>query len=123
MKKVLLIVAIFLIVIISAYILLMAKFEEPLCIDLTNHAQLSVEEQTLKLPWYMNVGITYDCKFNGTDVAGQKYTKFIYALPEVFESSELNCIVCWETKQVIAFIGDTRAMSVMDEVFPELQWN
>ncbi len=123
MKKVLSILIVVLVVIFAAYVVLMAKFEEPLCIDLTNHVQLSVEDQTIKLPWYMRIGITYDCKFDGTDMEGRKYTKFCYALPEVFESSELNCIVCWETKQVFAFIGDTRAMSAIEKAFPELLWN
>lgn len=123
MKKACLILVIISLVIFAAYIVLMAKFEEPICIDLTDHVQLSVEDQTLLLPWYMRVGITYDYKLNGTDMVGREYTKFSYALPEIFESSELNCIVCWETKQVIAFIGDTRAMFVIDEAFPELQWN
>ena len=112
-----------LIVIFIAYIILMVRFEDPICVDLTDHVQLSVEDQTLRLPWYMCIGITYDCKFNGSDMAGRSYTKFSYALPEVFESAELNCIVCWETKKVIAFIGDTRAMNIIDETFPTLQWN
>lgn len=123
MKKACLILVIISLVMIAAYIVLMAKFEEPLCIDLTDHVHLSVEDQTLKLPWYMCVGITYDYELNGTDMAGREYTRFSYALPGIFESSELNCIVCWETRRVIAFIGDTRAMFVIDEAFPELQWN
>lgn len=123
MKKAGSILVLILLVIFAAYIVLMAMFEEPICIDLTDHVQLSVEDQTLQLPWYMCLGITYDYKLDATDMAGRQYTKFSYALPEIFESSELNCIVCWETKQVIAFIGDTRAMFVIDEAFPELQWN
>lgn len=123
MKKVLSILVIVLVVIYAAYIVLMAMFEGPLRIDLTNHVQLSVEDQTITLPWYMCVGTTYYGKIDGIDLEGRKYTRFLYDLPEVFESAELNCTVCWETKQVIAFVGDTRAISANGEAFPEVIWD
>lgn len=123
MKKALSISATILIVIFAAYIVLMALFEGPIRIDLTDHVQLSVEDHTLKLPWYMSVGVTYDCQFDGTDMAGQEYTKFIYVLPEAFESSELDCVVCWETSTVIAFIGESRAMHVVECEFPTVDWS
>lgn len=122
MKKVCWLTAIVLIVVFVTYIALMSMFEDPICIDLTDQVQLSIEDHTLILPWYLRIGISYDCKFNGSDKSGQSFTEFIYALPEAFESAELHCVVCWETQNVIAFVGDSRAMFVVDETFPSIQW-
>lgn len=123
MKRVCWCLVLMMIVLFTAYVLLMARFEDPIRLDLTDRVQLSVEDQTIKLPWYLSIGITYDCRFDDADMAGREYTKFVYGLPEAFESTELNCIVCWETKQVIAFVGESRAMFVIDEEFSELQWS
>ena len=123
MKKICGVLVLLAIVISVAYIALMTRFEEPICIDLTNAAQVSVENQTITLPWYLEICTTLDCSFSCTDAAGNHYTKFIYAMPTAFESAELNCIVCWETESVTAFLGDSRAMFVIDTAFPALQWH
>lgn len=122
MKKICCLIVLVLMVAFAAYIVLMTKFETPICIDLTDQVQLSIEDHTLILPWYLHIGISYDCKFNGSDKSGQSFTEFIYALPEAFESAELHCVVCWETQKAIAFIGDSRAMFIINEAFPSIQW-
>lgn len=122
MKKICCLIVLVLMIASVAYIALMARFETPICIDLTDHVQLSIEDHTLILPWYLRIGILYDCKFTGSDMVGKNYTKFLFTLPEIFESTELICIVCWETNETIAFVGDTRGMFVIDEVFPSIQW-
>ncbi len=123
LKKICWIVAIVFILVSIAYIVLMVKFNDPISVDLTDVAELSIGNQTLTLPWYMRIGISYDGKLNASDTTGCQYTNFLYTLPEAFESSEMNCIVCWDTGKVIAFIGESRAMNIIDETFPYLKWN
>lgn len=110
-------------ILVVGYLTLMVKFKEPMRLDLTEQVQLSVSSREISLPWYLGCGTRYVGKIDGTDDIGNHYTQYYYTLPDLFESPELNCIVCWETNSVIAFIGESRAMDVIEFEFPTVCWN
>lgn len=123
LKKILKIVVVVLVLIYVGYIALMVEFEGPIRLDLTNRIQLSPTAQTIELPWYCKWIASYYGQREGYDESGNHYTEYYYELPDVFESAELNCIVCWETEEVIAFMGESRGMDVIDREFPSVCWD
>ena len=105
------------------YISLMALFERPIRVDLTHRLQFSAAEPEIELPWFYRWFTRYEGQTDGYDSEGYRYTQYDYALPDIFESAEMHCIVYWRTESAVAFIGDSRAMEVISSEFPSVRWN
>ena len=121
MKKILWIVAILLVLLYAGYIFVMALFESPIRINMTNSIRLSTDTHEIELPWYFR-WVSFDGRIEGHDANGNHYTRYVYSLPAVFESTELHCVVCWETGVTIAFMGESRGMDVVKLEFPSVSW-
>lgn len=121
MKKILWIVTILLVLLYAGYIFVMALFESPIRINMTNSIRLSTDTHEIELPWYFR-WVSFDGGIEGHDANGNHYTWYVYSLPAVFESTELHCVVCWETGVTIAFMGESRGMDVVKLEFPSVSW-
>ena len=117
------IAAILLLSLIGCYISLMALFERPIRVDLTHRLQFSAAEPEIELPWIYRWFTRYEGQTDGYDSEGYRYTQYDYALPDIFESAEMHCIVYWRTERAVAFIGDSRAMDIIASEFPSVRWN
>ena len=116
------IIALALALLYVGYIILMVQFETPIRLNLTNRINLSSATQEIELPWYCRWISRYEWCIEGYDRDGKHYTEYFYTLPSIFESAEMNCIVCWDTGVTIAYIGESRAMYVIDLDFPSVDW-
>ena len=121
-KKLIVILTCILLFVAVSYILFMAMLEGPIKMDITNHTQINAQDATIALPWYLRIGIHEWGKNDGIDADGAHYTCFSYELPEIFESAEMNCVVCWEKETAIAYIGESRAMDIIDVEYMDVQW-
>lgn len=121
MKKILWIVTILLVLLYAGYIFVLALFKGTTRIDMTNSIHLSADTHEIELPWYYR-WVSYDGRIEGYDANGNHYTRYVYSLPAVFESTELHCVVCWETGVTIAFMGESRGMDVVKLEYPSVTW-
>jgi len=116
------ITGIFLSLVIGGYFIVLVEFEKPIRIDATDSIQISTTNEDVILPWYLCIGTTYEGKLSGVDMQGKQYTWFYYTLSGIFGSAEMNCIIDWDTHSAIIFIGESRAMDVIHNEFPLVQW-
>lgn len=121
MKKILWIVTILLVLLYAGYIFVMALFESPIRINMTNSIRLSADTHEIELPWYFR-WVSYYGRIEGYDANGNHYTEYCYLLPDIFESAEMSCIVSWETGDTIAFMGNSRGMEVIYLEYPSVTW-
>ena len=110
-------------VVFIGYIALMAMFEGPIISDVSDQVQLMPGMKTISLPWYMNLGVNGWGVQEGIDAEGNTYSQFIYELPELFESAEMCCLVSWSDNAVKLYVGESRAMEVIDRDFDFVQWD
>lgn len=90
--------------------------------DVFNDIQLNADEHKITLPWYLRTGTAYAGVLEGHDAKMRRYTLCCHTLPDIFESEELNCLVSWEERIAIAYIGESRAMDILYEETPGIQW-
>lgn len=121
-KRPIVILVCILLLVAVGYIVFMAMLEGPIRLDITDHAQINAQDATIVLPWYLKLGIHEWGKNEGMDSNGVHYTCFSYELPSIFESAEMNCVVCWEKGTAIAYIGESRAMDIIDVEYMDVQW-
>ena len=110
-------------IVFIGYIALMAMFEGPIISDVSDQVQLMPATKTISLPWYMNLGVYGWGVQEGIDAEGNTYSQFIYELPELFESTEMRCVVSWVDNTAKLYVGDSRAMDVIDGDFDFVQWD
>jgi len=117
MKKITLAILCMTILLFCGYIALMAAFEGPIRIENPEFITLNVEDRTVDMPWYLNAIADHDCTF-----VSEGHSRFCYSLPDIFESAEMHIVAAWEEPSCVAYIGDTRAMEVIDADFPHIIW-
>lgn len=114
MKK---IVAAIFILLFCGYIALMTAFEGPIRVENPECIVLNAQEETIELPWYLRAVAEHEF----TMEAGH-LSRFSYALPDVFESAEMHVVVSWADSTCVLYIGDSRAMEIIDADFPNIIW-
>lgn len=122
MKKALYISVVFsFVIVVIGYLLLMTALESSIMLDISDHVQILPVENEIVLPWYLRIGTQPDIRFSGTNGDGQFCTLFCYTLPEIFESAEMHCIVCWESGEAVAYIGESKGLDVFGTAFFPIQ--
>ena len=121
MKKIARIALVLSLLAVVGYISLIVLFEGAR-FDISDKVQYNVERHEIELPWYLQIGTSYWGAIEGTDAQGRQYTWFGYEYPAIFESSELNCVVSWEDRTAIAYIGESRGMDIIYVEFPDVAW-
>ena len=106
-----------LILLFAGYIVLMAAFEGPIRIENPSGIVLDAEGESIELPWYLRAIAQYEFTMTSGHLSS-----FSYALPEIFESTELRVVVSWQDKTCILYIGDSRAMEIISTDFPAADW-
>ena len=122
-RKVLLIVVVMLFVMFLVYIITMAILQDPIVFDMTTKVCLNPELETIELPWIVRLLKKTEVEYKGTDTLGNKFSCFSYDLPPLFENVELNIIVSWHECRVTLFIGEGKAMDMIEDKFPLVVWN
>ena len=117
------IVLLLLVIVIIGYIWLMACFEEPISFDASDQIVFRRETCEIELPWYHRIYTEAYGKLSGIDSEGNEYTKFYYDLPDIFESAEMTCVVSWKDETAKMYIGESRAMEIIDVDFPLVNWS
>lgn len=117
MKKITFVILCVSILLFGGYIALMTAFEGPIRIENPAFVSLNTDERSIDLPWYLNIGIEHDFTMTAD---GHSY--FCYTLPDLFESAEMSIVAAWEEPSCIMYIGDSRAMEIIDADFPDIIW-
>ena len=108
------------------YIALIGALEGPIMLDISDRIESHAAEHEISLPWYLHMVAEPDVQFHGihgTDSHNQQYTWFVYEFPDIVASTEMDCIACWDTNTVKAYIGESKAMEIIKVDFPDIQWN
>ena len=122
MRRMKTVLIVLLVALFIGYIWLMARFEEPINFDATSQIVFLRETCEIELPWYHRIYAKAYGKLQGSDPDGNGYTKFYYELPAIFESAEMTCVVSWSDETARMYIGESRAMEVVDRDYPEINW-
>ena len=117
MKKITFAILCVSILLFGGYIALMAAFEGPIRIENPAFVSLNADECSIDLPWYLSAVITHDFT-----MTADGHSCFCYTLPDLFESAEISIVITWEEPSCIAYIGESRAMDIIDVDFPDIIW-
>lgn len=116
-------VALACIAVFIGYIALIAALEGPIVLNISDRIEYHAAEHEISLPWYLRMVTEPDVQFHGTDARNRQYTWFVYEVPGVVPSTEMDCVVCWDTNTAKAYIGESKAMEIIAVDFPDIQWD